>query len=50
MYILYKLTTIYLISGTNVEEAKRILEKSNLPITSATDLDDAAKKAVSSLS
>lgn len=36
--------------GTNVEEAKRILKESNLPILSAVDLDDAAQKAVQSLS
>ncbi|BFZ08676.1 hypothetical protein BsWGS_11715 [Bradybaena similaris] len=45
-----QLPLIVRLEGTNVAEAKRILEKSNLPITSATDLDDAAKKAVSSLS
>lgn len=32
--------------GTNVEEGKRILKDSNLPIISADSLDDAAKKAV----
>ncbi len=36
-------------SGTNVQEAKRILSASGLPITSAIDLDDAAKKAVASI-
>ncbi|CAG5126736.1 unnamed protein product [Candidula unifasciata] len=45
-----QLPLIVRLEGTNVEEAKRILERSNLPITSATDLDDAAQKAVSSLS
>lgn len=35
--------------GTNVQEAKRILSESGLPITSATDLDDAAKKAVAAI-
>lgn len=38
------------LEGTNVEEAKRILKESNLPILSAVDLDDAAQKAVQSLS
>ncbi|KAG1681701.1 Succinate--CoA ligase [GDP-forming] subunit beta, mitochondrial [Nymphon striatum] len=37
------------LEGTNVDEAKQILADSKLPITSADDLDDAAKKAVSSL-
>ena len=36
-------------TGTNVQEAKSILSKSGLPITSAVDLDDAAKKAVASI-
>ncbi len=36
-------------SGTNVQEAKRILYESGLPITSAIDLDDAAKKAVAAI-
>ncbi|GFR77919.1 succinate--CoA ligase [GDP-forming] subunit beta, mitochondrial [Elysia marginata] len=43
------LPLIVRLEGTNVEEAKRILAESNLPISSATDLDDAAKKAVASL-
>ena len=41
--------SIFLLAGTNVEEAKKILAESNLPISSASDLDDAAKKAVASL-
>ena len=32
-----------------MEEAKRILGESQLPIVSAGDLDDAARKAVASL-
>lgn len=36
-------------SGTNVQEAKRILSASGLPITSAIDLEDAAKKAVAAI-
>lgn len=35
--------------GTNVHEAQRILSSSGLPITSAVDLEDAAKKAVASV-
>lgn len=35
--------------GTNVHEAQRILNESGLPITSANDLEDAAKKAVASV-
>ncbi|CAB4057111.1 LSC2 [Lepeophtheirus salmonis] len=37
------------LEGTNVEAAKKILEESGLPIQSAADLDDAAKKAVKAL-
>lgn len=37
------------LEGTNVDAAKKILEESGLPITSACDLDDAASKAVASL-
>ena len=36
-------------SGTNVEAAKKILKDSGLPIQSASDLDDAAQKAVASI-
>ena len=32
------------LAGTNFEEGKKILEKSNLKILSASDLNDAAKK------
>ena len=32
------------LAGTNFEEGKKILDKSNLKILSATDLNDAAKK------
>lgn len=49
------LATIYNIkqyhhSGTNVDNAKQILKDSGLKITSAENLDDAAKKAVACLS
>ena len=40
---------VLLFTGNNVEEAKKILKESNLPITSASDLDDAARKAVASV-
>ncbi|XP_067683697.1 succinate--CoA ligase [GDP-forming] subunit beta, mitochondrial-like [Haliotis asinina] len=43
------LPLIVRLEGTNVEEAKKILRESNLPITAANDLDDAAKKAVASI-
>lgn len=39
----------YCFLGTNVQEAQRILSESGLPITSANDLEDAAKKAVASV-
>ena len=32
------------LAGTNYKEGKEILEKSNLKILSASDLNDAAKK------
>lgn len=35
--------------GTNVDDARRLLQTSGLPIISAQDLTDAASKAVSSL-
>ncbi|CAK8689402.1 unnamed protein product [Clavelina lepadiformis] len=38
------------LEGMNVNEAKKILEESKLPITSAEDFGDAAKKAVASVS
>lgn len=44
-----KLPLVVRLEGTNVDEAKRILLESKLPIVSAKDLDDAAKKAVASL-
>ncbi|XP_026107832.1 succinate--CoA ligase [GDP-forming] subunit beta, mitochondrial-like [Carassius auratus] len=45
-----KVPLVVRLEGTNVQEAKRILSESGLPITSATDLDDAAKKAVAAIS
>lgn len=44
-----KVPLVVRLEGTNVEEAKFILKNSGLPITSAGDLDDAARKAVASL-
>jgi succinyl-CoA synthetase beta subunit len=38
------------LEGTNVEEGKQILIDSGLPIINASDLDDAAQKAVATLS
>lgn len=37
------------LEGTNVEEAKRILRDSGMPLILADDMDDAAQKAVTSL-
>ena len=37
------------LAGTNVKEGKEILEKSNLKILSASDLNDAAKKIVEAI-
>ncbi|XP_076337556.1 succinate--CoA ligase [GDP-forming] subunit beta, mitochondrial-like isoform X2 [Tachypleus tridentatus] len=44
-----KVPLVVRLEGTNVDEAKKILSKSGLPVTTASDLDDAAKKAVDSL-
>jgi succinyl-CoA synthetase beta subunit len=37
------------LEGTNVERGKELLSQSGLAITSADDLDDAAKKAVAAV-
>jgi succinyl-CoA synthetase beta subunit len=37
------------LAGTNFEEGKAILDKSNLKILSASDLNDAAKKIVEAI-
>ena len=37
------------LEGTNVDEAKRILAESKMPIVTAENLDEAARKAVESL-
>uniref|UniRef100_A0A6P8P146 Succinate--CoA ligase [GDP-forming] subunit beta, mitochondrial n=1 Tax=Geotrypetes seraphini TaxID=260995 RepID=A0A6P8P146_GEOSA len=44
-----KVPLVVRLEGTNVHEAKRILNESGLPIMAAIDLDDAAKKAVASV-
>ncbi|XP_015730849.1 succinate--CoA ligase [GDP-forming] subunit beta, mitochondrial isoform X2 [Coturnix japonica] len=44
-----KVPLVVRLEGTNVHEAQRILNESGLPITSARDLEDAAKKAVASV-
>lgn len=41
-----KVPLVVRLEGTNVDAAKKILKDSGLPIHSASDLDDAAKKAV----
>ncbi|XP_014778494.1 succinate--CoA ligase [GDP-forming] subunit beta, mitochondrial [Octopus bimaculoides] len=46
----FDLPLVVRLEGTNVVEAKRILKESKLPIVSADNLDDAAQKAVQSLS
>ena len=38
-----------MLAGTNVDAARSILEKSGLPITTGSDFEDAAIKAVASL-
>lgn len=44
-----KVPLVVRLEGTNVDEAKKILKTSGLAIHSATDLDDAARKAVAAL-
>lgn len=44
-----KIPLIVRLAGTNATEAKKILEKSGLPILSATNLDEAAALAVKSI-
>ncbi|XP_020657339.3 succinate--CoA ligase [GDP-forming] subunit beta, mitochondrial isoform X1 [Pogona vitticeps] len=45
-----KVPLVVRLEGTNVHEAQRILNESGLPIMSACDLEDAARKAVASVS
>lgn len=40
---------IYFLLGTNVTEAKKVLAESGLPILTANNLDEAARKAVISV-
>jgi len=44
-----KIPLIVRLEGTNVDEAKKILDESGLDLQSALDLDDAAQKAVKAL-
>ncbi|XP_033215004.1 succinate--CoA ligase [GDP-forming] subunit beta, mitochondrial [Belonocnema kinseyi] len=44
-----KLPLVVRLEGTNVTEARKIIADSGLPILTASDLDEAAKKAVSSI-
>ncbi|XP_078044521.1 succinate--CoA ligase [GDP-forming] subunit beta, mitochondrial-like [Augochlora pura] len=44
-----KIPLIVRLEGTNVNEAKKLLAESGLPIIAANDLDEAAKKAVTSV-
>ncbi|KAJ4926766.1 hypothetical protein JOQ06_014513, partial [Pogonophryne albipinna] len=46
---LLPLTSLQPGERTNVDEAKRILRESGLPITAAENLEDAAKKAVAAI-
>jgi succinyl-CoA synthetase beta subunit len=41
-----KVPLVVRLEGTNVERGKEIIAKSNLNVTSADDLDDAAQKIV----
>ncbi|CAB3409391.1 unnamed protein product [Caenorhabditis bovis] len=45
-----KVPLVVRLEGTNVDAAKLIMKKSGLPILTANNLDDAAKKAVAALS
>lgn len=51
LFVLFNCSVLYnyILIGTNVDAAKKILKESGLPIQSASDLDDAAKKAVASI-
>lgn len=45
-----KVPLIVRLEGTNVERGKQILQESDVKVVTADDLDDAALKAVASLS
>ena len=47
--IQFDLTACHFVSGTNVDTARDILEKSGLAITTGDNFEDAARKAVASL-
>ena len=44
-----KVPLVVRLAGTNYKEGKEILDKSDLKILSATDLNDAAKKIVEAI-
>ena len=44
-----KVPLVVRLAGTNFKEGKAILDKSNLKILSASDLNDAAKKIVEAI-
>ena len=44
-----KVPLVVRLAGTNFEKGKEILEKSNLDILSANDLNDAAKKIINAI-
>lgn len=45
-----KIPLVVRLEGTNVEAGKKILKESGMKIISASDLDDAAKRAVAAIS
>ena len=45
-----KIPLVVRLEGTNVEAGKKILKESGMEIISASDLDDAAKRAVEAIS
>ncbi|XP_072751181.1 succinate--CoA ligase [GDP-forming] subunit beta, mitochondrial-like isoform X1 [Anoplolepis gracilipes] len=47
--LVVRLEVIYFLLGTNVTEAKKVLAESGLPILTANNLDEAARKAVISV-
>lgn len=47
--LLFKQIYVYEFPGTNVEKGKAILFESKLPISFATDLDQAAEKVIASM-
>lgn len=48
--LVFRFIIFVFFSGTNVDNARKILKESKLPIITAKDLDDAAQKAVGCLS